>query len=111
MIAVAPARIAKGALLQHVGRTQYRGQALHYGHDAENRYDSPPGTYGVLYLGQDLHTALMESVFHKHRWLADPSYCLVTRPAAHCEQRGNNDLPYCALYIPAYFTPKYKMNA
>jgi len=25
----------------------------------------------VLYLGSDLPTALMESVFHKHQWLAD----------------------------------------
>src|SRR3546814_5644417 len=27
--------------------------------------------YGMLYLGRDLPTALMESVFHKHQWLAD----------------------------------------
>src|SRR3546814_18409876 len=27
--------------------------------------------YGMLYLGRDLPTALMESVFHKHQWLED----------------------------------------
>jgi len=32
---------------------------------------TPTGAYGVLYLGRDLPTALMESVFHKHQWLED----------------------------------------
>jgi len=72
VIALARAQIPALTLLQHVGRTTYRGQALHYGRDIENRYDSPTGAYGVLYLGQDLPTALMESVFHKHQWLSDP---------------------------------------
>lgn len=57
--------------MQHVGRIAYRGQDLHYGTDAANRYDDPAGHYGVLYLGMDLPTALMESVFHKHDWLLD----------------------------------------
>jgi hypothetical protein len=54
-----------------VSRVAYRGTPLHYGRDGTNRYDAPKRTYGVLYLGRDLPTALMESVFHKHRWLTD----------------------------------------
>jgi len=61
-----------GTLLQHVGKVQYRGQDLYYGVSAENRYDDPGRRYGVLYLGKDLATALMESVFHKHDWISDP---------------------------------------
>ena len=44
---------------------------MYYGRDGTNRYDAPKRDYGVLYLGRDLPTALMESVFHKHRWLTD----------------------------------------
>lgn len=61
-------KINKGSLLQHVSRTCYRAQPLHYGRDGKNRYDAPDQNYGVLYLGFDLATALMESVFHKHAW-------------------------------------------
>lgn len=64
--------IAAGELLQHVSRIEYRDSPLYYGRDGTNRYDDPARTYGVLYLGRDLSTALMESVFHKHQWLADP---------------------------------------
>lgn len=64
--------VAAGELLQHVSRVAYRGEPLHYGRDGANRYDDPGRVYGVLYLGCDLPTALMESVFHKHQWLADP---------------------------------------
>jgi hypothetical protein len=64
------ARIRAGSLLQHVSRTDYRGQSLFYGRDGVNRYDAPDGGYGVLYLGRDLPTALMEAVFHQHRWSA-----------------------------------------
>jgi len=60
-----------GELLQHVSRAVYQGEPLYYGRDGTNRYDDPAGAYGVLYLGRDLSTALMESVFHKHQWLAD----------------------------------------
>lgn len=63
--------IDAGELLQHVSRVVYRGSPLYYGHNSTNRYDDPARTYGVLYLGRDLPTALMESVFHKHQWLAD----------------------------------------
>nr|WP_275584668.1 RES family NAD+ phosphorylase [Stenotrophomonas sp. NLF4-10] len=63
--------IDAGELLQHVSRTVYRGEPLYYGRDGTNRYDDPARVYGVLYLGRDLPTALMESVFHKHQWLAD----------------------------------------
>nr|WP_245172014.1 RES family NAD+ phosphorylase [Burkholderia sp. AcTa6-5] len=66
-----PFLIDAGELLQHVSRVAYRGGPLHYGCDAANRYDDPARTYGVLYLGRDLPTALMESVFHKHQWLAN----------------------------------------
>jgi len=60
--------VAAGELLQHVSRTAYRGKALYFGRDGANRYDSPDKAYGVLYLSFDLATALMESVFHQHRW-------------------------------------------
>ena len=60
--------IAAGELLQHVSRAAYRGSGLFFGQDGTNRYDSPAKAYGVLYLAFDLPTALMESVFHKHRW-------------------------------------------
>jgi hypothetical protein len=60
-----------GELLQHVSRAVYRGERLYYGRDGTNRYDDPARIYGVLYLGRDLPTALMESVFHKHQWLVD----------------------------------------
>ena len=64
-------RINAGELLQHVSRVAYRDQPLFYGRDGTNRYDDPKRSYGVLYLGHDLPTALMESVFHKHQWLTD----------------------------------------
>ncbi|MCT0714750.1 RES family NAD+ phosphorylase, partial [Pseudomonas aeruginosa] len=63
--------IDAGELLQHVSRVVYRGSPLYYGRSSTNRYDDPARAYGVLYLGRDLPTALMESVFHKHQWLAD----------------------------------------
>lgn len=64
-------RVSAGELLQHVSRVAYRGTLLHYGRDGTNRYDDPAKHYGVLYLGRDLPTALMESVFHKHQWDRD----------------------------------------
>lgn len=67
-IALPQQRVAAGELLQHVSRTRYRGQDLFYGRDGSNRYDAVDGSYGVLYLGADLPTALMESVFHQHQW-------------------------------------------
>lgn len=63
--------IEAGELLQHVSRSTYRGEPLYFGRGGFNRYDDPAREYGVLYLGLDLSTALMESVFHKHQWLAD----------------------------------------
>lgn len=63
--------IDAGELLQHVSRVVYRGSPLYYGRGSTNRYDDPARAYGVLYLGRDLPTALMESVFHKHQWLDD----------------------------------------
>jgi len=64
-------RIDPRELLQHVSRVAYRGTPLYYGRDGTNRYDDPAKNYGVLYLGRDLPTALMESVFHKHQWDQD----------------------------------------
>ncbi len=64
-------QIDAGELLQHVSRIAYRGSPLYYGRSSINRYDDPARAYGVLYLGRDLPTALMESVFHKHQWLDD----------------------------------------
>lgn len=64
-------RLEAGELLQHVSRVMYRGTPLHFGCTGANRYDSPAREYGVLYLGMDLPTALMESVFHKHDWAQD----------------------------------------
>ena len=63
--------IEAGKLLQHVSRVVYRGSPLYYGRSGANRYDDPSQSYGVLYLGNDLPTALMESVFHKHQWIMD----------------------------------------
>lgn len=69
LAAALPSRtIAAGELLQHVSRTVYRGQAPYFGRSGYHRYDSPGQAYGVLYLGFDLSTALMETVFHQHRW-------------------------------------------
>jgi hypothetical protein len=62
--------IRAGNVLQHVSRVIYRNTPLHYGRDGVNRYDAADGSYGVLYLGCDLPTALMESVFRQHRWSA-----------------------------------------
>jgi hypothetical protein len=62
------ADVAAGELLQHASRVAYRGKQLYFGCDGTNRYDDPDKTYGVLYLAADIPTALMESVFHKHRW-------------------------------------------
>jgi hypothetical protein len=64
-------RIDEGTLLQHVSRVAYRGEPLYCGRDGVNRYDAQARDYGVLYLGRDLPTALMESVFHKHHWDQD----------------------------------------
>ncbi|MDO5102378.1 MAG: RES family NAD+ phosphorylase [Lautropia sp.] len=57
--------IEAGELLQHVSRTTY------FGRSGFNRYDDPARGYGVFYVGLDLPTALMESVFHKHQWLSE----------------------------------------
>lgn len=60
--------VPAGTLLQHLSRVRYRGQPLYYGDSGTNRYDDPAKTYGVLYLADSLQTALMESIFHKHKW-------------------------------------------
>jgi hypothetical protein len=57
-----------GELVQHASRTTYRDSALHFRSDGTNRYDDPDRAYGVLYLGYDLQTVLMESIFHEHQW-------------------------------------------
>ena len=60
--------VPAGTLLEHIGRTIYRNSPLYFGKTAENRFDDPKNLYGVLYLAYDLATAMMESVFHNHRW-------------------------------------------
>ncbi len=70
-VALPTLRIIGAELLQHVSRVAFRGKPLYYGRDGTNRYDDPAQRYGVLYLGRDLSTALMESVFHKHQWDRD----------------------------------------
>ena len=60
--------IAAGELLQHISRIEYAATPLYFGTSSANRYDDPKGGYGVLYLGFDLPTVLMESVFHQHQW-------------------------------------------
>jgi hypothetical protein len=47
-IALPTQYIHEGELLQHVSRTTYRGQPLHFGRDGTNRYDAPHSSYGVL---------------------------------------------------------------
>lgn len=63
-----PRIVSPGSLLQHVSRVRYRGHSLYFGKDGINRYDDPEQDYGVLYLGFELATILMESVFRRHRW-------------------------------------------
>lgn len=64
-----PSRIIPaGELLQHISRSAYRGTALHFGRSGGNRYDDRALRFGTLYVGFDLATALMESVFRQHRW-------------------------------------------
>lgn len=64
-----PSRIIPaGELLQHVSRSAYRGTALHFGRSGGNRYDDRALRFGTIYVGFDLATALMESVFRQHRW-------------------------------------------
>jgi hypothetical protein len=60
--------VAAGTVLQHVGRLTYLGTQLYFSRNKECRYDDPLKVYGVLYLGFDLNTSIMESVFHKHQW-------------------------------------------
>jgi hypothetical protein len=59
--------IAAGTVLQHVSRMIYEGTPLYFNRDKVSRYDDPMQIYGVLYLGIDLNTAVMESVFHNHQ--------------------------------------------
>lgn len=60
--------LGAGQLLQHVSWTRHTATPLYFGRGAANRYDAPDRAYGVLYLGHELSTVLMESMFHKHRW-------------------------------------------
>lgn len=57
-----------------------------------NRYDDPARAYGVLYLGGDLPTALMESVFHKHQWLADTKRSIALFERAQAKVRVFDDI-------------------
>ena len=69
MDATLPLRtISAGDPVQHASRSVYRAAPLHFGRTGSNRYDAPDGTFGVLYLGFDLATVLMKSMFRNHRW-------------------------------------------
>ena len=61
-------KVTSGSLLQHISRESYRDSSLHFGRSGKDRYDDPQKKFGALYLAFDLPTALMESVFHEHRW-------------------------------------------
>jgi len=78
-IEVTSFRIDARELLQHVSRVTYRDTPPYFGRDGTNRYDAPARDYGVLYLGRDLSTALMESVFHKHQWDQDTKRSIALR--------------------------------
>ena len=60
--------VAAGTVLQHVSRLTYRGTPPYFSKDKKCRYDDPLKVFGVLYLGFDLNTSVMESVFHEHQW-------------------------------------------
>jgi hypothetical protein len=60
--------VSVGTLLEHSSLEQYRGEPLYFNAKAKHRFDDPDRKYGVLYLGYNLATVLMESVFHEHRW-------------------------------------------
>lgn len=63
--------IPSAQALYHISRTAYAGAGLYFGCN-DNRYDDPHGRFGVLYLGFDLATCLMESMFHDHLWSGAP---------------------------------------
>lgn len=73
--------IPPSQILYHVSLLAYAGADLYFG-SRNNRYDDPEGDFGVLYLGFDLSTVLMESMFHGHRWNVD---------ARHIDQRHVDD--------------------
>src|SRR3546814_13683820 len=87
--------IDAGELLQHVSRVVYRGSRLYYGRGSTNRYDDPARAYGVLYLGRDLPTALMESVFHKHQWLADTQRSIALKERSEERRVGKECVSTC----------------
>jgi hypothetical protein len=60
--------VPKATKLYHTSWVEHLGTPLYFGKAATNRYDDPEKQYGCLYLANSLSTALMESVFHEHRW-------------------------------------------
>lgn len=106
-------RIDTGELLQHVSRTAYRGSLLYYGRSSTNRYDDPARAYGVLYLGRDLPTALMESVFHKHQWLAQMKRSIALEEVKNRLVRAVgvlNDLRLADLTAPGVMAGYFGLN-
>lgn len=67
--------IPSSQTLYHISRIAYAGAGLYFGRN-HNRYDDPAGRFGVLYLGFDLPTCLMESMFHDHLWSSAPRLVL-----------------------------------
>jgi hypothetical protein len=109
------AQVRRGTYLHHVSRERYRNGRLHFGTDAINRYDDPAGGYGVLYLAWDLATALMESVFHQHRWSRPSAKRAITLSEVRKRMvrivRVENDLTLCDLASPGAAAIGFGLNA
>lgn len=55
--------------------------------------------YGVLYLGVDLNTAVMESVFHKHQWSRATRPCRPIRVSSQSTAGAPQDRLPCAAMV------------
>ena len=105
--------VVAGELLQHVSRIAYRGSALHFGNDGANRYDDPARAYGVSYLGFELQTALMESVFHNHHWHKLQQRTLTRSEASQSMVRAIGvlrDLHLADLTMPDVMASEFGLN-
>ncbi|MFC6839245.1 RES family NAD+ phosphorylase [Xanthomonas theicola] len=105
--------IDAGELLQHVSRIAYRGSLLYYGRSSSNGYNGPARAYGVLYLGRDLPTALMESVFHTHQWIVDAKRSIALKEVQSRMVRAAgvlNDLRLADLTAPGVMAGHFGLN-
>lgn len=86
---------------------------MHFGKDATNRYDDPGQSFGVLYLGFELSTALMESVFHKHRWHQRTRRTISRTEVGRRMVRAigvSNDLQLADLTAPGVAASRFGLN-